>query len=504
MNFSFENYGTHTYLVYTVAEQDTVDSMSLGMLTNNKLPGFAQTMFTQIDATQLIKYDVSAKISVSQFFTGPVNKKRLVGVFRGIVDALLTAEDYMIDINSIILDLNYIYTDVSNCETAIICLPLVSDDLSQRDVCKFFKDVIFSVQIDPTENGDYFAKMINYLNASESFSLEDFKQLLTTLSGATPQGVRPQVQSAPASQPASAPQPAPQPQSQPRPQPVAQPQSQPRQPQVTVPPSRVTPAPGQMAIPGAPQTQIPPQPVAGTSGSEQDMSLLWLLQHYNSENAALYKQQKAAKKNRQTMGGVAVPITPAAPSAFSIPGQPTPPPAAQPAPQPVARPQASAQPPVVPRPAAPQPAPQPAPTPVYSAPAMPQAPRGQAMNFGETTVLGGGGVAGETTVLGASPMTQVKPYLIRARNNEKINVDKPVFRIGKERSYVDYFIADNSAISRSHANIIERNGEYFIVDTNSTNHTYVDGAMSPSNVETKIAHGAKIRLANEDFEFKLY
>ena len=125
-------------------------------------------------------------------------------------------------------------------------------------------------------------------------------------------------------------------------------------------------------------------------------------------------------------------------------------------------------------------------------------------NFGETTILGGGSaVSGETTVLNAGAVAP-KPYLLRMKNNERIMVDKPVFRIGKERSYVDYFIADNTAISRSHANIVSRDGEYFIVDTNSTNHTYVNGTMIRSNTETKLAHGAKIMLANESFEFMLY
>ena len=130
-------------------------------------------------------------------------------------------------------------------------------------------------------------------------------------------------------------------------------------------------------------------------------------------------------------------------------------------------------------------------------------PQTQSANFGETTVLSGGGI-GETTVLGVFTATvEVKPYLIRVKNNEKILLDKPVFRIGKEKSYVDYFIGDNTAISRSHANIVCKDGEYFVVDTNSTNHTYVNGTMLASNVETKVTDGAKIRLANEDFEFKL-
>ena len=131
----------------------------------------------------------------------------------------------------------------------------------------------------------------------------------------------------------------------------------------------------------------------------------------------------------------------------------------------------------------------------------------QPANFGETTVLGSGAGIGETTVLNAEMMEQQiqpSPHLIRAKNNEKIMLDKPVFRIGKEKSYVDYFISDNTAISRSHANIISKDGEYFVVDTNSTNHTYVNGQMIQSNIETKIVHDTKLRLANEEFEFKCY
>ena len=146
------------------------------------------------------------------------------------------------------------------------------------------------------------------------------------------------------------------------------------------------------------------------------------------------------------------------------------------------------------------------PTPVQ-APSQPiqTAPKGQTMNFGETTVLNAA-TYGETTVLNAGVIQQevkLQPYLIRAKNNERIALNKPVFRIGKEKSYVDYFISDNTAISRSHANVISRDGEYFVVDTNSTNHTYVNGMMIQSNVETKIADGTKIRLANEEFDFKL-
>ena len=78
---------------------------------------------------------------------------------------------------------------------------------------------------------------------------------------------------------------------------------------------------------------------------------------------------------------------------------------------------------------------------------------------------------------------------------------EPVFRIGKERSYVDLFIGDNSAISRSHANIITRDGAYYIMDTNSTNHTYVNGSLIPSNQQVMLTDMDELTLANELFTY---
>ncbi len=135
-------------------------------------------------------------------------------------------------------------------------------------------------------------------------------------------------------------------------------------------------------------------------------------------------------------------------------------------------------------------------TPAMSAPAAMQM---SAVTVG-TTVLGDN--AGGTTVLGYAEVPKpAYPYLIREKNGEKISVNKPVFRIGKEKRYCDYFVFDNSAVSRSHANIITKNGRFFIVDLNSTNRTYVDGRVIPVGQEVEIFSKTKLRLANEDFVF---
>ena len=119
-----------------------------------------------------------------------------------------------------------------------------------------------------------------------------------------------------------------------------------------------------------------------------------------------------------------------------------------------------------------------------------------------TTVLGAD--PGGTTVLGSEELeAPVFPYLIREKTEEKISVNKPSFRIGAERKYVDYWVNDNSTVSRSHADILTREKRYFIIDLNSTNKTYVDGRAIPVQKEIELFDGTRIRLSNEEFVFHI-
>ena len=93
------------------------------------------------------------------------------------------------------------------------------------------------------------------------------------------------------------------------------------------------------------------------------------------------------------------------------------------------------------------------------------------------------------------------PTLLRVVTGETISVNKPAFRIGKERSYVDYFVSNNNAVSRSHADILTRGSRFFIKDLNSTNRTFINGKPIPAQCEIEIMNDDQIRLGNEEFIF---
>ena len=93
------------------------------------------------------------------------------------------------------------------------------------------------------------------------------------------------------------------------------------------------------------------------------------------------------------------------------------------------------------------------------------------------------------------------PYLIREKTKEQVLINQPLFRIGKEPSYCQYIVTDNNAVSRNHADIVSKNGGYFIIDNKSTNGTFVNDQLIPVHTEVKILSGVKLTLADEDFIF---
>lgn len=95
------------------------------------------------------------------------------------------------------------------------------------------------------------------------------------------------------------------------------------------------------------------------------------------------------------------------------------------------------------------------------------------------------------------------PTLFRVLTEETISINKPVFRLGKERSYVDYFVTNNNAVSRSHADIITRGNKYFVIDLNSKNHTYINDQILAVQCETEIRDGDRLKLGNEEFIFNV-
>jgi pSer/pThr/pTyr-binding forkhead associated (FHA) protein len=92
---------------------------------------------------------------------------------------------------------------------------------------------------------------------------------------------------------------------------------------------------------------------------------------------------------------------------------------------------------------------------------------------------------------------------VRERTGERFFITKPEFKIGKSRLHADYAIDGNTAISRIHCLVVQKNGVNYIKDNASTNGTFVDENKVNAGEEVLLKDGVTVRLGDEIFTFHL-
>lgn len=491
MKFIKENSGTNTFLTYEVPADRELDRMCLSTLSNNKIPGYLPVSFTQMDDTMFVRYNITSKISVDELFQGPVSKKKMLSVLRGVVNALMASDEYIfLEQSSIVLDSQYIFMDVASCETFVVCLPLEDEEAGEVNARAFLKGLL----TEPTpEEGDdqYITTLLRHMNKSPKLSLPEFRELLEQLSITQPvaktvTGDAPAVTTKPSDAVAAKPV---------EEKPAASGDGQNRngvfgtqtKPVKGVDNKKISDGFG----PGKFGWKDNKKEAPEEEGKKGFMGLFGGKKEGKDSAASKPQKKPEAPKGPTKIGGnVPAGMSSVNGHKVNIPRKPGT--GNAPIPQMENKPKVASnvignQPIVGGQRSVTEKVPQKR---EEHAPLLPS----DGGDFPGTVVL-------EPEKEGTTLLEKHTPYLVYLRTKENIQVRGPVFRIGKEHTQVDYTIVGNSAVSRSHAKITIRGSEYLLEDTNSKNFTYVNGMKLTSGVPVRIKNGDKLTFANEEFEF---
>lgn len=96
------------------------------------------------------------------------------------------------------------------------------------------------------------------------------------------------------------------------------------------------------------------------------------------------------------------------------------------------------------------------------------------------------------------------PYIIKLNSEaaSKIYIDKQEFNIGRDNRKSD-FVIEKPTVSSKHASIVSESGEYYIIDNNSSNGTYLNHIKLEVNKKYKLNNKDNIIFADENYCFYL-
>ena len=493
-----------------------------------------------------VHHDTSLEVMLRQ----TLKKADVLAILKGLLCAFEIGAAG-VQICYLVRDLNYIYVDPESKAVKCIMVPVKQDPLGQSDIPDFFRNIVSHMRFDEADKDDYVARILTLINTDHYSNMklkglvdaemeklglfytrdEGLKKEADTtaapevqnqnvkvnrvgvMNNMRPQGMPAMGQPVPpmGRQPMGQPvppmggqpmmgQPVPpmgrQPMGQPVPPMGGQPMGQPVPPMGGQPMGQPVPPMGQMPKPEMPKPQAPAPETPKPEMPKPEMPK---------------PQAPAPEAPKPEMPKPEMP-KPQAP----VPEAPKP---EMPKPE-MPKPQAPA--PEVPKPEMPKPEmPKPQMPPMGQRPAMggqpmmgqpvppmggQRPPMGQPM-MGQPMVgqmprpqapqMQNGNLMGQLG--GARPI----PHFVRKSTGEIINITKPEFIIGKSKTKADYAIENNSAISREHCIVIQRDGVNYIKDNNSTNHTYVNGVELQPGKEVLLKHKTEVRLGDEEFTFLL-
>lgn len=446
--FTNEVQGNSTYLVYHLAQDEELDAVEHGMLTNNRIEGLVPTTFQQVNEQRSIKYNITSKITFLDFLEGSLKKERFLMMLSSLTKAILSTDQYMIYREHLLIDRQYIYVDTSKSEALLVCLPIAGEQEESVNLREFFRAIVCNSIYEPGE--DYVLFLINYVNGHESdFSVKVFHGVINSLlknnqkatsvhSASTGLGNKSESSEGNSS--------------------VM---------------NRTGAAQAPNSVLSIPKQSEGKDPTTGHSGSADGLKNLF---------SGIFPMKSTEKNSSDKKPTEKKPEVPAAKAStpqgkigtgMHIPGR-----------------SAERSVPEVPKKAEKKTA------------SEKQVKRAILGIPGREKAAPVQKPEQNTILIEAEDANT--PYIVRERTGERVTVIGSSFKIGKQQGLVDYLISDNKTISRNHADIIKIGEDYRLRDNNSANHSYVDGEPVAADETRKLEHMSIIRLSNENFTFYRY
>lgn len=177
MSFSFrqQSVGETTYLVFDIDDDLEIDSFAIHMMEHNRIANIVQTQIVSINEKRQLQFNITGLIKLNNRISVPRPKKEVLGILSSILNAFEEVDAYMLDMEHLFLDWEYIYLDgQGNC--MLMYLPF--GHMPGKDKIVFLQEIVSRVQPDYQEKDPYLFDILNAFSRGAVQKLSDFGEII--------------------------------------------------------------------------------------------------------------------------------------------------------------------------------------------------------------------------------------------------------------------------------------------------------------------------------------
>ncbi len=163
-----------TFFTYTLSPDEVLDQATLGMLENNIICGLLPVHFLQKDDQRILKYDITQMLAFADFLQGDRDGMKLVLAFKSMADAILDAQEYMIEERSFLFGMDTVYIGQDGTGQ-LVCLPV--EKKQGEGFAQFCMQTVQQQAVARHLKNGPLASIYTYL-CGKAFSVKEFSSLL--------------------------------------------------------------------------------------------------------------------------------------------------------------------------------------------------------------------------------------------------------------------------------------------------------------------------------------
>ncbi len=179
VSFRVRNFDKEQFLTYNIDNEALLDEDVLDFLEEDEPKGLVPVIFEEGEEFDTFSYDITDKIHICELSGQEIGAEMVLKVMRGLVLALMDMSEYRVPLYYLVLNRNYIYIN-SDYEVEFICVPL-EEMQEEVDLNGFLRSFLANLRFESSENGDYVAKLLSYINNTAIFNLRNFATLIEDL-----------------------------------------------------------------------------------------------------------------------------------------------------------------------------------------------------------------------------------------------------------------------------------------------------------------------------------
>ncbi len=179
ISFRVRNFENEQFLTFNIDNEAELDEELLDFIEDEEPAGIVPVIFEEGEEFDTFSYNITDKIHLSELSNQEINAEMVLRVLRGLVLTFIDMAEYRIPLSYLVLNRNYIYVD-SDYKIEFICVPL-EDMKEEADLISFLRNFMASLRFEPSENGDYVAKLFTYINNRAIFNLRNLLTMVEEL-----------------------------------------------------------------------------------------------------------------------------------------------------------------------------------------------------------------------------------------------------------------------------------------------------------------------------------